>query len=154
MNKQEFDIEIIKDKSFFGFLKDKRVIVSICIVVVIAVIVTLLFFVFRSNKSALNKELENIGRNFYENYYYDQAGKDDNERKAFLAQFTTAGIKVDLDNLARASKDKDEILNKFVNKKTGEKCNEINTKVVIYPIEPYNKTDYKIDVAIDCGFSK
>jgi len=154
MNKKLNDIEIIEDKSFIGMFKDKRVLAIIGGVIVVTIIICILIFVFGSNKSALNKELEQIGRNFYENYYYDQAGNTDSEKKAFLTSFVSAGIKVDLENLARASENKEEIINKFVNDKTGEKCNGNNTKVIIYPKDPFGQKDYTIDVTLDCGFDK
>ena len=31
-------------------------------------------------------------------------------------------------------------------------CDKTNTKVVIYPQKPYNKTSYKIETQLDCGF--
>lgn len=138
-------------------LKENKKLVTLigCGVLVVAVIVILLFlFVFNSNKSALTKELNKAGVNFYENFYYNQVGNDDNERKEFLSKYAAVGIKIDLENLARTTDNKDEFINKFVNKKTKEKCNINNTKITIYPKEPYGQKDYKMDVVLDCGFEK
>ena len=124
------------------------------VVLVAAIVCVLVFFVFKDNKGELSKELENAGKNFYEEFYYNQVGKDDKERADFLGKYATIGIKIDLENLARTANNKDELLNKFVNKKTGEKCNTTNTKVTIYPQDPYGQKDYKIETTIDCGFDK
>ena len=148
------DIEIIDDRKITNIFKDKKIIAIICGVVVGIIILLLLFFVFNDNKSKLNKELESVGRHFYEEFYYSQAGNSDSEKKSFLSAFTSAGIKVDLENLSRGSDDKDEVLNKFVNAKTGEKCDINNTKVTIYPKDPFGQKDYTIETTLDCGFDK
>lgn len=124
------------------------------VVLVAAIVCLLIFFVFNSNKNQLTNVLESEGRSFYEEFYYKQVGKDDKERATFLAKYATIGIKIDLDNLSRTSSDKEDLLSKFVNKKTGEKCNANNTKITIYPQDPYGQKDYKIETSLDCGFDK
>ena len=71
-----------------------------------------------------------------------------------MAQIWQKCIKIDLENLARTSENKDELLNKFVNKKTGDKCNVTNTKITIYPKDPFGQKDYNVETNIDCGFEK
>ena len=94
-----------------------------------------------------------MGRSFYENFYYEQVGSSADERSTLLSKFTDIGIKVDLDNLSRYNNGefKDEI-SKFKNK--NEDCNKTNTKVVIYPKSPYGKTDYTVSTELDCGFEE
>ena len=135
--------------------KNVKTIVGIAIAVIIVAGALLYFFVFNNNNQAdLKKELESVGRNFYENFYYDKAEDEGKSKAEFLAQFKEVGIKVDLENLMRASENKDEIKKKFVNSKTKEECNQTNTKVTIKPKDPYGKTDYTIEVTLDCGFNK
>ena len=156
MKKNINDIEIVEDEKKIKKPINNKIFYNIIGVVVIVVLIVLglIFFVFNDNKKQLTKELENVGKNFYENYYYDKVGKDEKERPSLLSKYSTRGIKVDLENLASSSGNKDELLNKFVNKKTKEKCNEINTKVTIYPKDPYGRKDYTIEVELDCGFKK
>ena len=107
------------------------------------------------NKKELEKSLEEMGRDFYENFYYDQIGGSADERTSLLSKFTTVGIKIDLDNLGRYNNGeyKDKI-SEFSNKKTKEKCSKTDTKVVVYPKSPFGKTDYKMEVELECGFEK
>ncbi len=141
--------------------KEKKIDTRVIIGIVVAVLLILIaFFVFANfnkgnNKKELETSLTEMGRDFYEDFYYDQVGTSAEERTSLLSNFSTVGIKVDLDNLGRYKngKFKDEI-SKFINKKTNEKCSKTNTKVIIYPKSPYGKTDYKVEVELDCGFDK
>ena len=138
-------------------MENKNRLIVNCVIVgviVIGVVVAVVLIVFMNNKTQLTNELEKAGRDFYENYYYDQAGSDDKTRSEFLVKLESAGIKVNLENLARSTENNKGILDKFVNKATGKKCNTDNTKVIIYPKDPYGKKDYIIETEIDCGFDK
>ena len=136
-------------------LNKKAIILIAVIIVVIIAVISVLLFAKKSNETELNKSLEEMGKSFYENFYYEQIGTSSDERSSLLSKFTTVGIKIDLDNLGRYEngKFKDEI-SKFVNNKTDEKCNKSNTKVTIYPKSPYGKTDYTVKTELDCGFDK
>ena len=73
--------------------------------------------------------------------------------KAFLEKYKDIGIKVSLDNILRSKKtETTDENNTFINKETNEECNKNTSMVVIYPKEPYGKTDYSIDAILDCGF--
>jgi len=134
------------------FSKEKRVktiaIIAGAIVVIAAVVCLILFGPFNKSKrieKKLTNRMQELGKDFYENYYYDQVGKD------FVKNYENNGIKVDLNNLARLnSNDSDAILGEFKNAK-GESCNANNTKVTIYPKDPYEKTNYEIKVTLDCN---
>lgn len=135
----------------------KNLIIAIVGVIILVAIVAVVVLMMdkKDNKKELEKSLTEMGRDFYENFYYDQVGSSADERTSLLSKFTTVGIKVDLDNLGRYNNGeyKDEI-SKFQNEKTKEKCSKTNTKVVIYPKSPYGKTDYKVETELDCGFEK
>ncbi len=135
---------------------------NICIAVVsILVLVLIIFLIIKgvNPQKKLEKYMKELGKVYYEEVYYSSFNKED-ERSEFLAKYTTLGIKTDLSNLVRAVASKndlpssEEILAKFVNKKTGKECNRTNTKVFFYPTEPYGVKDYKIDVKVDCGFEE
>ena len=132
------------------------VIAAVAVVVVAIVVVAIIVLLAgRSNESKLESSLTDMGRDFYENFYYSQVGKSSEERTNLLSKFTTVGIKIDLENLERYDNGKfsDEI-KEFVNSKTKEKCDKTNTKVVIYPKSPYGKTDYTVEAQLDCGFDE
>lgn len=138
-------------------LNNKKVIIAIVCAVLVVVVAVAAFFMLgnKSNEKELEVSLIEMGRDFYEDFYYDQVGASADERTSLLNKFSTVGIKVDLDNLERYKNGKfKEEISEFVNKKTNEKCNKTNTKAVIYPKSPYGKTDYKIEAELDCGFEK
>lgn len=137
---------------------NKNIIIAVIVVVLVAVVAVVgsVFLLNKGdNKKELEKSLEEMGRDFYENFYYDQIGGSADERTSLLSKFTTVGIKIDLDNLGRYNNGeyKDKI-SEFSNKKTKEKCSKTDTKVVVYPKSPFGKTDYKMEVELECGFEK
>ena len=140
--------------------KGKLLIVLAIIVVVVGSIVLVTKLIGKnkvSEKENLTTQLENIGRNYYENYYYVSAGntEEENGKEKYLSNFATVGLKINLENLLRYNntlKDKNET--KFVNSKTNENCNYEKSMVTIYPKSPYGKTDYTINVYLDCGFEE
>ena len=106
-------------------------------------------------EASLSKSLESMGKDFYENFYYTQVGSTDEERANFLSKYETIGIKINLDNLSRYDNNKNsDKINKFVNNKTNKACDRTNTRVIVYPQKPYNKTSYKIETQLDCGFDE
>lgn len=131
--------------------------VVIGIVLVVAIIVAACFMFLKKGgqEESLSKSLESMGKDFYENFYYEQVGSTDEERADFLSKYESIGIKINLDNLSRYgdNKNADEI-SKFINQKTKKSCDKTNTKVVIYPQKPYNKTSYKVETQLDCGFNE
>ena len=131
----------------------------ICIVIgavlVVALIVAACFMFIKKGgqEASLSKSLESMGKDFYENFYYTQVGSTDEERANFLSKYETIGIKINLDNLSRYDNNKNsDKINKFVNNKTNKACDRTNTRVIVYPQKPYNKTSYKIETQLDCGF--
>ena len=115
-----------------------------------------IFFVSGSSEKNLEKLLKDMGSDFYENFYYEQTGKTDEEKKSFLSKYTTVGIKINLTNLAlyNDNKNKEIIEENFINKKSDNICDEEETKVIIYPKQDYKKSDYDIEVILKCGFEK
>ena len=108
-----------------------------------------------SEEEKLMKKLEELGKDFYENLYYEKVGTTEEERKNFVAKFETLGIKINLDNLSRYdTENKETILSEFVNHNTGEACDKEETKVIIKPQTPYEKESYTIETVLVCGFDK
>ncbi len=145
-------MEKIKD-----LLEEKKMLVIGGGVLAVIIITILFVIIWTSGNSAkkLENSLKEMGKDFYENYYYDQTGKTQEERAKFLAKYASIGIKINLDNLGRYNSNiNKEKIAEFVNSKTKESCNKENTKVIIYPKESYGKNDYTLEVELDCGFEE
>lgn len=137
------------------FSKDNKkgliLIIAGVLLLIIIIVFTIIFFIKGSKKSQLDIYLEDMGREFYENYYYEKIGSNIKERENFLKQFETIGIKVSLDTLSKYNGHaNDEIVAKFINKKTKEKCDFTNTKIIFYPKSPYKEKSYEFETIIEC----
>lgn len=125
------------------------------LILIIAIILIIIFNFKKSEEDKLNDMLKELGVNFYENFYYDQVGTNDTERKEFVKKYETIGIKVNLDNLSRLNSDESKkMVDKFVNSKTKKECDKSNTRVIIYPKTPYEKDSYDIKTELVCGFDE
>lgn len=138
----------MKDKiiNFYNNNKFKIIVACIFVVVIFAIFIPVSLSV-NSKEQKFNDELKKIASDFYENTYYNQIGNDDGTRLAFLTKYKSTGIKIDLENLSRTTNNANEVLKKF------NGCNKENTKVIIYPVEPFNQKDYTVEIELDCGFS-
>lgn len=134
--------------------KKKIGIIAGACVIVIAIVVGLILFLGGSNEKKLNANLTKLGRQFYEEFYYPSQEKSQSDVKEFVKKFEKTGIKINLENIAKISKVDKALVDSMVNKKTKEKCDAKNTTVTIYPEKPYGKSDYKIEVNLECGFKK
>ena len=135
---------------------DKKVYILIFVIILILIIA---FFIINSNKKEISEEerlsnlLIKMSSEFYENFYYDQIGSTEEERINFVKKYETIGIKFNLDNLSRYNSDENnELIKEFINSNTNLECNRVNTKAIIYPVEPYSKKSYNIKIELDCGF--
>lgn len=137
-------------KSFLTKNKKYLIISGVLLLVVAAVIICILCM--NNNKNSLENKLKDLGKDFYENFYYDLVVKEHGVDQ--ISKYSNIGIKVSLNTLGKFKKENEEKMNDFVNSKTKESCNKDETKVVIYPTDPYGKTDYKLEVILDCGFEE
>lgn len=154
--KEEIKVTEEKKEEVKSDTKNKGILFIVLGVALIIVFIVVICFIVKKNgqENVLSKSLESMGKDFYENFYYEQVGSTNEERANFLSKYESIGIKINLDNLSRYDNNKNaDKLNEFVNKKTNKSCDKVNTKVTIYPKKPYNKTSYKIETQLDCGFS-
>lgn len=138
-------------------MNKKTIIIAVCCLVGVVVLGVVGYAVLakETEEEKLIRLLNEMGTDFYENYYYDQLGKTDEEREKFLALYTDKGIKVNLDNLGRYnSKVNEDKIAEFVNSETNEECDKIETKIIIYPKESFGKTDYELEAVLECGFDE
>lgn len=136
----------------------KAVCITCCAVLVVGVVTALVVSNALKPKPEATREesltlnLEEMGKDFYENYYYDAVGSSDESRKNFLQKYSEIGIKVSLDNLSRYNSEVvTDKIDAFFSDDENKDCNRENTKVIIYPQDPYGKNDYKIETILKCG---
>ena len=144
--------EVTKKKKNIFTKKNLIIGGSILLVIVILLIVFLILFLNNPERK-IKKTLENIGNDFYTNYYYNQLimGRSKQNQKQIFDRFSKNGIKFNLIYLSTYDKGihKDDI-NSL--KYKGKECDKEKTNIIIYPEEPYGITDYRIELEIDCGF--
>lgn len=141
------------------FFANKKNVIICCIVLGVIVLAAIGFLVynifFGSEKNAqknLEAELKEMGKDFYENFYYDLVVKDHGKEQ--ISKFKDVGIKIDLNNLGRYKSENEEKVSKFVNPKDNKECKKEDTKVVIYPEDPFEKNNYRIETILSCGFEE
>ncbi|HIT21652.1 MAG TPA: hypothetical protein IAB56_01590 [Candidatus Scybalousia intestinigallinarum] len=144
----------------FKHLTDEQKKLSIygIIVILIVIVIIIAIFSFNSDKGNTPEEktenyLEKTVRGFYEDYYYEQLVKlqenemIDGDVATFLSNFTTEGIPVSINVM---------INNKYIGESEIEehigeyRCDYDNTIVRIYPTSPYGKQDYTLKTTLDC----
>ena len=97
-----------------------------------------------SNKSQdeIKNELVKLGKNYYDEILYPVA-KDSED---YLPAYVNKGIKNTLTSL----KDVVTFSEDLTKTLKDNECNYDNTKIVIYPNEPFGTNDYKVEVELDC----
>ena len=134
--------------------KKKIGIIAGVAIVVIALVVGIILFLNRSNEKTLTANLNKLGKQFYEEFYYPSQEKSQEDVKAFVKKFEKTGIKVNLENIAKVSKVDQDLVKAMVNSRTKKECDKTASYVIIYPEKPYGKSNYKIEVNLECGFTK
>ena len=95
---------------FFKILKknrDKSIKIGITAVIALTIIATSLTVSYAITNQETKEEkklktyLQEMGIDFYENFYYEQVGKNEQERKQVLEKFKDIGIKISLSNLEK-----------------------------------------------------
>lgn len=95
--------------------------------------------------SKIEKLLQENVSDYYENKYYNLIGNSEVEKAKFLEKYSEIGLKINLDNLIKAS---EEYANNL--KEVSDTCDKQKTIVFIYPKNPYGKMDYDLKVQLSC----
>ena len=135
--------------------KKKKVIIGVIALVVVAVIAVLLIIFLgktKSNEKELTTNMEKLGGQFYEKFYYPAQEKSQKDVKDFVKKMENTGIKVNLENIAKVSSVDKTLVEAMVNSKTKEECDKVNTYVKIIPKAPYTAKDYTVEATLACGF--
>ena len=125
--------------------------------VLVFIIVLLLTSGLRlSKEKKLENNLIKLGEQFYTEFYYESTKQSNPDRNMadYLKTFKKMGIGVSLNTLSTYSDDVDEDIIKSFENVNGKACDKEKTMVIIYPKEPYSKTDYTIEAKLECGFKK
>ena len=151
----------------------KKIAIGTGAVLVVLLVVVILIPTFSLNKTEkdMKNKLNMLGVTFYEDFYYKSAGNGDTDkRREFLSKYEQLGIKVSLENLIRyyVTTDKYKELDEAqMDAKIAErvealekawfedgkyKCDGDNTKVIIYPQDPFEEGSYKLELVTACGF--
>ena len=138
--------------------EQKRLSIYGIIGILIIIVIIIAIFSFNSEKGNTPEEktenyLEKTVRGFYEDYYYEQLVKleenkmIDGDVATFLSNFTTEGIPVSVQLLIDNKYAKESEIEEHIGK---YECNYDNTIVRIYPTSPYGKEDYTLKTTLDC----
>lgn len=122
--------------------------------VIAAIVICIFAFRGKSNEEELTANLEKLGGQFYEKFYYPAQEKSQKNIKEFIARFEKTGIKVNLENIAKVSSVDKKLVEGMVNSKTKEDCDRVNSYVVITPKKPYGAKDYEVKAILSCGFDE
>lgn len=134
--------------------KMKDILELMLIIIGLFIVGTIIFAVLfekPSSEDELKNYLIKMGTDFYVDFYYEEQskGKSEEEIKQYLSRFENTGIKISLKTLEDYSDDNEKLIEKFKNKK--KECDKKNTKVIIYPKDPYGKEDYSVEPLLECG---
>ena len=107
--------------------------------------------VYFDPKAVVERKFEFLAREYYENYYYDKFKAEIPEDK-FLEKFesfsTTGLSSVLLRQLLLYNNKKYADYEKYF---TGDyNCDKNKTSAKFYPVEPYGKTDYNLEIDLVC----
>ena len=126
----------------------------ILVIIFIAIVITSVVNKKSREEKKLYDKLNTVVKEYYKDYYYTIVmGTSDSLRLYNAKNLSENGIKVTLRQIANSKgNDADSVLSQFKNYKTKNDCDYDNTKITIYPQEPYGNEDIKIEATIVCGF--
>ena len=132
--------------------KKKPLFIVVCVLLVLLIAFVVFLIVVKVTATPPKEKAENklneVADKFYE-HYYDQKLEELNEEdlKNYLAEFKDIGLTINLEDLsAYLDSFKIEDYSAF------DKCNKDGTKVTVFPVEPYGKTDYRKSYTLHCKF--
>ena len=121
--------------------------------VVLGVVVLVLEMIYWTPERVLERRLEVMARDYYENYFYDRLMETTGEEGAEgLARYRETGLApVPLRQLLLSQDGKwKEMKAGFNNEKYS--CDETKTTVQFFPVAPYNRGDYTLKTTRYCNF--
>lgn len=144
--------------------KSRSTILPVILLIIAIMLLGFLSFIYfynlkNGNVGIFNKKTEEeyveiftkMGEEMYSEYYYKitAEGKTEEELKEFLEKFKNMGLHFNLVELEKYNDENKRVINQFLNQ--NKKCKKGETEVIIYPKEPYTKTDFTSDFKMNCG---
>lgn len=126
-------------------MKNKKIIVFIVILLIIIGGIILLINSKIGRNALARRDLRKITSTFY-SYYYDEKNSN-NDIKNFLKKYTKSGLNITLGDMEVYIEEVSDGGTKY---ETLEKCDRAKTKVIIYPKDPFTKTDYRLKIDLVC----
>lgn len=134
--------------------KTKVIVISIILGVLALFLVFLLYTKLvvnspeaRSEKA--NNKLNDLGGVFYSHYYDSVEETSKENTKNVISNYKDVGFTITLKDLKLYLD-----TYKIEDYSALDDCNEEQTKVTVYPVEPFGKEDYNVRVILECPFSK
>ena len=127
---------------------------AILIIIFIAIVITSVVSKKSREEKKLYDKLDTIVKEYYKDYYYPVVmGSSESLRLYNAKNLSETGIKVTLRQIVNSKgNDADSVLSQFKNYKTKNDCDYDNTKITIYPQDPFGNEDMKYESTIVCGF--
>ena len=138
-------------------MKKKKVGKIIAIFFLIILVLSLGYLVYSylnsgTEEEKIERKLKKMTKSFYEDYYYDLLVESKGSKEdaiTYLKAYKDNGLKISYDSLKT-----------YYDQKAGmnytelASCDENETKVVVYPKEPYGNKDYTLDYILSCDILK
>lgn len=133
---------------------NKKIIIGLAAgATIIIVLVILSITVIFNKERIITNKVKKMAYEYYSEYYYDslKEGRKKEDFEKIMDKYSGIGFKISLENISSIDNGKyKEEVESFGSK--NKKCDELNTRAIIYPEKPYGKKDYRIEVELDCGF--
>lgn len=136
--------------------KNKRILTYIITVIILFILIFGVVFYLKENQKNTEAKLENEFKDIISQVYVDIYEKKLEEETSeevisFFKTYSFLGLTIDLEiinsNEEYKNKYSEELKN--FNNKAG-KCDEKETKAIVFPVEPFDKNDFNIEVNLSC----
>ncbi|MBQ6570947.1 hypothetical protein IJI02_01220 [Candidatus Saccharibacteria bacterium] len=133
-----------------------RKVVSIGVIVcAMVVLISLIVNIYYQPDKVATRELEEIARDYYENYFYDNfvaAIPADSSLEKEMGEYAETGfLPVYLRHLLLYNNGKNEAKKRYFETSTYV-CDKNATFVRIYPVAPFGRKDYTINYSFACNY--
>ncbi len=136
-------------RDFYDANKGALKMAGLMIIITIVIVVVTGIMTNKSETKTPKEALNSIARLYYENRIYPTIEEMSLEAKQLTYDnYSKTGIKISLRTFLENVTDINADV--FFNAKKKTNCDVDYTYVEIYPVYPYTKSDYKVEVTTDC----
>ena len=133
---------------------EKKIILACLIVSSCVVVLSVFVGIFFSPQRVAERKLEKLAADYYENYFYDKFAStvpEDEKEKVFKDYSEHGFAPVYLRQLLLFDNERDAGYAKYFNTTTYS-CDKNQTKIQIFPVEPYGRKNYRVEYAPSCNY--